>query len=82
MMSSPGAHIVFKNGQLSWQISKSVDTLDSKIDLKSFEFLSASHAASWSIGGGRVLTIRFDDINLVQRGFTDNLVIRDILPIR
>ncbi|HMS98553.1 MAG TPA: hypothetical protein PKA12_07390 [Saprospiraceae bacterium] len=65
--------IRFQNtGNYPAEFVRIVDTLDSKIDLKSFEFLSASHAATWSISGSGVLTIRFDDINLVD-SFTDNL---------
>lgn len=65
--------IRFQNtGNYPAEFVRIVDTLDSKIDLKSFEFLSASHAASWSISGSGVLSIRFDDINLVD-SFTNNL---------
>ena len=65
--------IRFQNtGNYPAEFVRIVDTLDSKIDLKSFEFLSASHAASWSISGSGVLTIRFDDINLVD-SFANNL---------
>lgn len=65
--------IRFQNtGNYPAEFVRIVDTLDPKIDLKSFEFLSASHAVSWSISGGGVLTIRFNDINLVD-SFTNNL---------
>lgn len=65
--------IRFQNtGNYPAEFVRIADTLDSKIDLKSFEFLSASHAVSWSISGSGVLTIRFNDINLVD-SFTNNL---------
>lgn len=65
--------IRFQNtGNYPAEFVRIVDTLDSKIDLKSFEFLSASHAVSWSISGSGVLSIRFNDINLVD-SFTNNL---------
>ncbi|MBK8699461.1 MAG: T9SS type A sorting domain-containing protein [Saprospiraceae bacterium] len=59
--------IRFQNtGNYPAEFVRIVDTLDESLDLKSFEFLSASHPAGWSISGNRVLTIRFNNINLVD----------------
>jgi uncharacterized repeat protein (TIGR01451 family) len=40
------------------------DTLSPDFDLSSFRFVASSHTCSWEIEPGRVLVVRFDNINL------------------
>ena len=43
-----------------------IDTLSMNVDLGSFEWVAESHPSQWHIDGNRVLTVDFNNINLVD----------------